>query len=239
MTANSTEARNETIPNAVENRMPEPGAAARIGAIVSMLFFDLGAPLGLYYGLRGVGVHVLLALVAGAVPPLARYVYLFAKYRRIDALGVFIVSVILLSTVVSFITGDPRLLLAKEAWMTAIAGVWILGTLVTKHPFIYRIAVPFMPGAMIARLEHLWATSPKTRRVLRVMTWVWGIGFLIDSVARVVVAYSLDLDTVPVVNTILIVVLVCVLQGYSQLHGKLSGFFDELKRPGQVKERAA
>jgi hypothetical protein len=42
-----------------------------------------------------------------------------------------------------------------------------------------------------------------------------------------------------VVNTILIVVLVCVLQGYSQLHGKLSGFFDELKRPGQVKERAA
>ncbi|WP_156755810.1 VC0807 family protein [Actinokineospora pegani] len=211
-------------------RVDEPSTGARIAAIGAMLFFDIIAPLGLFYGLRAAGVSIWVALLAGSVPPAAHYAWQFARNRRVDGLGLFMISAILLGTLASFLTGDPRLLLAKDAWITLIAGVWICGTLFAARPFLYRLMVPIMPNKHVVRLEELWRDSPKARRVLRTMTWVWGLGFLLDSVARVVVAYTLDLDAVPVVNTVLIVVLIFALQAYSQLHGKFSGFFAALKK---------
>lgn len=215
-----------------------PSTAARVLGITSMLFFDVAAPLGLYYGLRAAGMSIWVALIAGVVPPAARYVWQFARERKIDTLGLFMITMIALATITSFLIGDPRLLLAKEGAITFVAGLWILGTLLSRLPFLYRIMVPFMPSSQVVRLGELWEESPKIRRTMRTITWVWGIGFLVDSVARVFVAYTLDLDTVPVVNVVLMVGLIFALQGYTQLHLKLTGYFAAVKSESPAERTA-
>ncbi|WP_424187272.1 VC0807 family protein [Actinokineospora sp. G85] len=143
------------------DQVDEPSTGARIGAIAAMLFFDIIAPLGLFYGLRAAGMSIWVALLAGSVPPAAHYVWQFARNRKVDGLGLFMISAIAVGTIASFITGDPRLLMAKDAWITLIAGAWICGTLFTARPFLYRLMQPFMPNKHRVRLDELWRDSPR------------------------------------------------------------------------------
>lgn len=170
-------------------------------AVIVNLAFNLVAPLALFYGLRAAGVDQWLALVLGAIPPTAHAVHGVIVRRKIDALALFTLSILGLSVVTSFVTGSPRFLLAKDGWMTAIAGVWILATL-WRTPFLQQFLLSFTSGETHERFVLSWRDSPTYRHVLRMATVMWGVGLLGDSVVRVVLAYGLPVDQVPLINTL-------------------------------------
>lgn len=114
---------------------------------VNTLLLDVGLPLGLFYGLRLMGVDQWLALVVSAVVPVLRLTYVIVAERRIERLTLFTMSLVLASVAVSWMTSDPRLLLARESYFTALIGAWILATLLAERPMIYTATTKLMPSS--------------------------------------------------------------------------------------------
>jgi hypothetical protein len=210
-------------------QQPEPAAAGRGGrrAFVALVALDVGLPLALFYGLRLAGVNQWLALVLGAAAPLVRIVLTAVQARRLETLSAFTLSILAAGTAIGLMTADPRLLLARESYLTGLVGLWTLSTLLARRPLLYDVTIRFMPEDAARAWEQDWAGSPRFRRTLRVMTAAWGGAFLVDATARVVMAYTLPVDLVPFLSTALLVVLLIVIVQATKAYGRR-----HLRRPG-------
>lgn len=182
----------------------------RRGGAAGWLGVDLVLPFVLYYGSRLAGADAWTALMLGAVGPLARVVVTAVRARRLERLGLFTLTVLGLGTAVGLLSPDPRLLLARESWLTALVGVWILASLLGEKPVLYEATMRLMPAAAAEGWRRDWETSPVFRRVLRRMTAAFGAAFLLDAAARVVMAYTLPVDVVPAASAGLLVLLLVV-----------------------------
>jgi hypothetical protein len=182
------------------------------GETILTLAVDVAAPLVLFYGLRAAGAGQWLALILAGLPPVIRMVHTIATKRRVDMLALFIISVGVLSVATSFMTGSPRFLLAKDGWMTAIGGLWILGTLLMRTPFYLQAIRSVLSGPQRERVETGWRVSPTFRHNVRGATVIWGGGLVLDAVIRVVIAYALPVDQVPLINGLQYVVVFTLLE---------------------------
>lgn len=163
---------------------------------------DIVLPVGLYYVLRAAGTSEITALLLSGSAPALHTLYSAIGQRKLDAIGVFTTALLLVSAVASLMTSDPRIALARNGLFTALAGVWLLVTLCTARPFTYQALRTLLPGRT-AVLERLWETDAAFRRVWRGLTVLWGVGLLCDALLRVVMAYSLPVDTVPALDGVL------------------------------------
>ena len=203
-------------------------------AVVVNLVVNLVAPLALFYGLRAAGMDQWLALMLGAIPPTAHAVYGVVVRRRIDALALFTLSILGLSVASSFITGSPRLLLAKDGWMTAAAGTWILATL-WRTPFLQQFLLSLTSGDTHERFMVSWRDSPAYRHALRMATVMWGAGLLADAVVRVMLAYGLPVDQVPLISTLQYLVVYAALEIGTRLFLRRKSLADKVfAESGQV-----
>jgi hypothetical protein len=159
------------------------------------------------------------AVLASALPPLADAVLTVVRERRIGALGVLVLSMVALGAGLSVLTGSPRFMFAKDGWMTGVVGIVFLATL-RGRPIIYRIVSSVTKGGQRAQVERYWQASPTFRRLMRLLTVVWGIGLLIDSGVRVALAYTLPVDSVVLVTTLQYVVLFAGLEIFSRRYGR-------------------
>ncbi|KAB8191811.1 hypothetical protein FH608_028025 [Nonomuraea phyllanthi] len=190
-------------------------------AVVNLLV-NVVAPLVVFYGLRAAGAGQWPALVLGALPPGIRAVWTVATRRRVDGLALFTLSILALGVGASFLTGSPRFLLAKDGWMTAVGGLWILATL-PRTPFYFQVIRTITAGAGRERVETEWRRSPAFRHMLRVATAIWGVGLVLDAGVRVVLAYSLPVDRVPLISGLQYVAAFLILEVSSQIYLRRAG----------------
>ncbi|GGX99970.1 VC0807 family protein [Streptomyces hiroshimensis] len=174
--------------------------------LLLQLLFDLVLPLGSYYGLRALGTSQWWALTLGTALGLLSVVYGIVKRRKIEVMALFTLSLMTVGTVLSLVTGDPRTLLIRDSWLTAVIGLWILGTVPTRRPYMLtalRTIVLAKAGeAALAAWEARWRDDHAFRRSLRVLTAIWGAAFTLDAGVRVAFAATLPVDAVPTVNTV-------------------------------------
>ncbi|MFG1958893.1 VC0807 family protein [Nonomuraea sp. NPDC049028] len=206
-----------TAPATTGGKSPDPRRE-----VVINLVLNVAAPLAIFYGLRAAGVGQWLALALGVVPPGVRAVWTVTKRRRVDGLAVFTLSILVLSVAVSFLTGSTRFLLAKDGWMTAVAGLWMLATL-PRTPFYHQAIRSFTTGATHERAEIAWRDSPAFRHMMRVATAIWGVGLVLDAGVRVVLAYTLPVDRVPLVSGLQYVAVFVALEVSSQIYLRRAG----------------
>lgn len=116
------------------------------------------------------------------------------RHRRLDALAGYMTTMMLGGLVVSLLSGSIQFLLAREALLTAVTGVWFLASTATDRPLAYLISQPLLEGRFRwpARWDELWLRSPRFRRMWRVSSLLWGLGTLADSALRVVIAYTAE-----------------------------------------------
>lgn len=192
----------------------------RLGVITSFLV-DMVVPLGLYYGLRAFGVNQWLALVIGGVLPIIRVGNTLIRDHKLEVLSVCTLSVVVCGTAIALLTGDVRLLLARESYLTAILGCWILGTLrFARRPFIFTVTTKVLPEQTARSWHRDWVRSPEFRRVMRLLTVGWGAAFLADALARVIMAYTLPIDVVPIAGAALLAVMLTAIVEWSKAYGR-------------------
>src|SRR5690242_3885356 len=89
-----------------------PGVAASLRP----LLIDVGIPVGTYYLLRDAfGLSLWLSLALSSIGPAVRSVAGLVKERKLNLLAVLMLAVNLAGIGISFLTGDPRAMIAKDS----------------------------------------------------------------------------------------------------------------------------
>ncbi|OZM78097.1 hypothetical protein CFP66_32610 [Pseudonocardia sp. MH-G8] len=211
---------NPTSPAA--NPAPTSNEVSPQRAIAVSLVVNAVAPIAVFYGLRAAGVDQWPALMLGLVAPAAKAVHSVVTKRRIDMLAGLVVTVLLLSVALSFLTGSPRTLLARDGWITAMAGIWILLTLL-RTPYYLSALQLFTSGSLREQINAAWRDTPAFRRVVRVGTMTWGFALLLDAATTVILAYTMPIDSVPLIGALKLVAVIILAEVCSQVYFRRKG----------------
>ncbi|WP_051871905.1 VC0807 family protein [Streptomyces sclerotialus] len=193
-----------------------------LGEMFSTLLLDVGLSIAVYYLLRAFGTSVYVSMLGATVAAALRVVYVAVLPRRFDVFAAFMLSVWGVGLLLSFMSGDARFVLAKDSVPTALAGLIFLGTAVARRPMIYAVVRRTQGRTPSARaaLEQRWATEPAFRRALTVMTCVWGIGMLAESVLRIPMIYLLPVDAATGLSGLMQIGTFVLLTVYTVVHRK-------------------
>src|ERR1700755_2959825 len=88
--------------------------AAPAGGGLRSLVVDLAIPLASYYLLRRAGCGLVISLALSSVAPAAHAVLDLVRGRAVSGLAALVLVVNMASAAVSFWTGNPRVMLAKD-----------------------------------------------------------------------------------------------------------------------------
>jgi hypothetical protein len=177
------------------------GAAPRGGTARSLapLLIDVGLPLGSYYLLRDAfGCSVVLSLALTSIIPAARTVGGIVTARRLNLLAGLMLAVNLAGIGVSFATGDPRMMIAKDSGISSVIAVAILLSVAARRPLMSAGLKPYMikgSPARAAAWDRLSGGCDRFRRLELLFSAIWGIALLAECLARLVGAFTLPVAT--------------------------------------------
>jgi hypothetical protein len=174
------------------------------------LIVDVAVPIGAYYLLKdGLGMSTLMALGLSSVVPAVRTGWSVAKERAVNGLAALILVVNVVGLLLSFVAGDPRLMLAKDSGVSSVIGIGILVSVALGRPMMTAGMKPWLVKGIVER-EDAWARlqagSEDFRRAERRFSAVWGVVLLTECVLRVVGAYTLPVDTMVWAGSVVMVV---------------------------------
>ena len=193
----------------------------RLQSAAKIVVFDIVGPLVAYSLLRSAGLSTVLALVLSGAFPAIGIALGVARQRRVDAIGVLVLAGIAVGTVLGLVTGNARLVLVEGSVPTAVFGLLCLGSLWSRRPLIYRFAVEFM-GADTPRgrdFEGLWR-YPGFRHAFRLFTVVWGVVYLAEAAARVIIVETTSTATALTVSKVMPYAVAAVLVGWMFGYGR-------------------
>jgi hypothetical protein len=168
----------------------------RLRSIAMILIFDVGAPLAAYSGLRSAGLTAVTALLLSGVFPAAGVAIAVVRNRRLDVVGALVLAGIAVGTIAGLVSHSPRLLLVEGSVPTGVFGLACLGSLWARRPLMFSFALEFNgPDTAKGReMSRLWQHEG-FRRVFRIITVVWGVGFLLEAALRVIIIYNTSTGT--------------------------------------------
>lgn len=178
------------------------------GSGLALLALDLAvnfaAPVLIYDQMQA-GWGAVDALLASSMPPLLWSIGGFLRNRRVDALSLLALAGILLSLLAFAGGGSPRMLELREKMVTFLIGLAFLSSAAIGRPLIVALARATVARESAQVLADFDAhrNNAAMRRVLTVMTLVWGFGLLADVAVSVMLIYSLPISTYLVVGPIL------------------------------------
>jgi len=171
---------------------PEPGGFD-FRAMLPTLVFDVALPLVLFNVLNARGVPILWAVVASSLPPALNNLRVWIKSRRLEPLGIIVVTLMAVGAAASLISGSIFFALIKESFLTGVFGLICLVSLLAERPLLFYINRQFVAGddpVRIAWWNGLWE-YPKFRSRTRLVTLVWGVAYIAEAFVRVGLALVL------------------------------------------------
>ena len=193
----------------------------RFPALAMPVVFDIAGPLVAYQLLRSAGQSAVSALVLSGVFPALGVVAGLVRHRRVDVLGILVLAGIAVGTILGLLSGNARLVLLEGSVPTAMLGLFCLASLWSSRPLIYRFALEFM-GADTPKgrdFAALWR-YPGFRHVFRLFTVVWGVTYLAEAVARVVIVETTSTATALTVSKVMPYAVAAALVGWMIAYGR-------------------
>ncbi|MEU8683779.1 VC0807 family protein [Streptomyces sp. NPDC048611] len=174
------------------------------------LIVDAGIPVASYYLLRdGFGLGTVAALGWSSVVPALRTVWSLVTSRRVNGLALLILIVNAVGLALSTVAGDPRLMLAKDSGVSSVVGIVVLLSVRAKRPLMTAGLKPWVTkgsAAGGAAWDRLRAGSDRFRRAELRFSVIWGTALLAECVLRVIGAYTVPVDTMVWLGTVLMAV---------------------------------
>lgn len=197
-----------------------PAKGGRVRSITMIVTFDVAAPLAAYSLLRSAGLSAVMALLLSGVFPALGVTISAIHNRRLDVVGALVLAGIAAGTALGVVSHSTRLLLIEGSVPTAALGVACLGSLWARHPLMFSFAREFTgPDTAKGReMTRLWQYEGY-RRVLRVITAVWGAAFLIEAALRVVIVYNTSTGTALATSKVTPFLWVAILSAWTVAYG--------------------
>jgi hypothetical protein len=194
---------------------------ARIEGFTSIAVFDIAGPLVIYQVLRSHGASEVKALVLSGIFPALGVLYTVVRHRRLDAIGALVLIGIAVGTILGLASGNARLVLIEGSVPTGIFGLVCLGSLWTRRPLIYRFALEFIgPDTPKGRdFASRWRYAG-FRRVFTLMTIVWGVAYLLEAAARVIIVENTSAGTALTISKIMPYAVAGVLVAWMTVYGQ-------------------
>jgi intracellular septation protein A len=198
---------------------PAPGtrlkSAARIAA------FDVVGPLIAYALLRKTGLSAVTALILSGVLPAIGVTTNAIQRRRLDIIGVVVLGGIVVGAVLGLVSHDARLVLLEGSVPTAVFGLACLSSLRAPKPLLFGFAHEFVgPDSAKGReMTRLWQFAGY-QRAYRVVTAVWGAGYLVEAGVRVAIVENTSTGTALVASKILPYVSAAILAGWTAAYAR-------------------
>jgi hypothetical protein len=186
-----------------QSTTPTPDRS-RLWSAAKIAIFDIAGPLVAYQMLRSAGLSSVSALVLSGVLPGVAVLGGLIRHRRLDAVGVLVLAGIAVGSVLGLLTGNARLVLVEGSVPTAVFGLLCLASLRSRRPLIFRFALQFMgPDTPRGRdFDGLWQYDG-FRHVFRVFTVVWGVTYLAEAAARVVIVETTSTGTALAISKVM------------------------------------
>ncbi|MEV7277908.1 VC0807 family protein [Streptomyces sp. NPDC093111] len=195
--------------SAAEPRPAAPARSATATAIGWTLTIGLNvvAPVLTFGALSDRGWSDFAALLASGVWPVLDTVVHLVWHRKMDEFAVVTLFFLALTAVVSLAgTHSARALLVKDSAVTGLFGVLCLATLLAPKPLMFYFGRRFSTDGTAE--SHAWWNGlwqfEGFRTVMRRMTIVWGVAYLVEAAARVGLSYTLSVEAMLVANPVLI-----------------------------------
>src|SRR5262245_54889572 len=113
------------------------GRRPDLAATLRPLVIDIGIPLGTYYLLRDAfGVSLWLSLALSSTGPAVRAIAGLVTERELNLLAALMLAVNLAGIGVSFLSGDPRAMIAKDSIVSSVIAFAILGSVALRRPLM-------------------------------------------------------------------------------------------------------
>lgn len=158
--------------------------------MVLSLLGDVGLPVAAYFVAELLGASTYRSLLAGTVVAALRMGWVARRERRLDVFATFLLVLFGAGLILTFVTGDVRFVLAKDATTSATAGLVFLGSCLINRPLAYYAAKRFA-GAAGSEEFNASADTPIMRKRWYRISLVWGVGLLTDATLRVACIYLL------------------------------------------------
>ncbi|MFJ2581289.1 VC0807 family protein [Kitasatospora aureofaciens] len=176
--------------------------------------FNIIAPLVTLNQLTHHGVSEFNALLISGLWSVVDMAIYIAWHRRVDEFAVMTLVFLAISAVVALVgPHSARLLLVKDSGVTGLIGLFFLATLAAPRPLMFYTGRKFATDGTreaIERWNALWEL-PGFRRVQRMLTLGWGLGFIVEAVTRIGLSYRLTTTQMATVNSVLTYVFLGVL----------------------------
>ena len=193
----------------------------RFQALAMIAVFDIAGPLAAYSLLRSAGQSAVSALVLSGALPAVGVVAGLVRHRRVDAIGVLVLAGIAVGTILGLISGNPRVVLVEGSVPTAVFGLLCLGSLWARRPLIYRLAIEFI-GADTPKgrdFASLWQYYG-FRHAFRLYTVVWGVAYLAEAAARIIIVETTSTGTALTVSKVMPYVVAAAIIAWMITHGR-------------------
>ncbi|MFD6163107.1 VC0807 family protein [Nocardia sp. NPDC060256] len=184
---------------------------------------DIAVPGAAYFAMHALGYSDFAGLVAGTVVSAAMLIFLAIRSRRLEVMSAIILCGFVVGLALSLITGDPRLMIAKDSAATVLIGLAFLISAMIGKPLIYlaaRKGIAAGGPAKLAEFEAAYRTNPDKRRAFTVLSVMWGAGLLGEAVLRIVLAYQLPIHTMAWLSPVLMICVIGPLFAVSMLARK-------------------
>ena len=186
-----------------------------------IIVFDLGGPLLVYTLLRSAGLSTVAALVISGILPALGIVIGAVVDRRLDIIGVVVLAGLVVGTVAGLVSHNARLYLVEGAVPSLVFALACLGSLRSAKPLIYRFAVELLgPGTLKGREVVAAWQYPGFRRAFHVITAAWGVAYLIEVAARLVVVETTSTGIALLFSKLIPYIFAFALSGWTLSYGE-------------------
>jgi hypothetical protein len=221
-----------------------PQKASRLATILSLassIVINVALPILIYLALKKyTGTSVFFALVASGVPSLIDSIVGVIRRKRIDLLAGIVLASIVISLILIALGSSPKVYLVRESFFTAAFGLVYLVSLLFPRPLAFYFARYFATGnhpENIPWFDSLWQ-SRQFRHMMRVITVVWGIGFLFEAVLRTFLVIKLSIEQFLIVSPFVLYGMIGILVAWMFLYsrqGRKKG--EEIRQRMQAEQR--
>jgi hypothetical protein len=187
---------------------PQPRSSVR------ELALDVAVPLGLYFLLHaGLGMALVTALAISSIPPAVRTAIGVVREHELNPLAALILAVNLVGIATSFITGDARLIFAKDSAISSVIAFSILISAFAGRPIMTAGLKLFMTrneADRDAAWERMATASARFRRLEVRYSLVWAVVLLVECAGRIVGAFTLPVSVMSWASTVFVVAAIAV-----------------------------